>query len=298
MRRSNIWQAAFLTILVSGTVARADPMNREWTEIGMSPRTFHRMAYDSDRGRVVLFGGLGSSVYGDTWEWDGAGWTGRLHLRPGSAIRHAMVYDAARHRVLLFRRNGRNHGVPVIRGNGTERTGPCGRRPVHHRDRQRWLTTPPAAALSSSGAARITPIPGSGTATPGSRERSPVPPRDTNIRWRTMPRGSASYSSVDSPPRRSIWRQKTGSATRGSTTVRHGSSAPYLGHALGMLQRWSTTHREAESCSTVDSERAVQVDTIRGRGTVRPGRSSRRPVRRRPTDTRWRTTPLVIESSS
>ena len=35
------------------------------------------MAYDSQRGRIVLFGGSNSitGALGDTWEWDGATWT-------------------------------------------------------------------------------------------------------------------------------------------------------------------------------------------------------------------------------
>ncbi len=34
-----------------------------------SARYDHAMADDSARGKVVLFGGQGSSVYGDTWEY-------------------------------------------------------------------------------------------------------------------------------------------------------------------------------------------------------------------------------------
>jgi hypothetical protein len=34
------------------------------------------MAYDAADGQVVLFGGMDSRhFYGDTWTWDGAGWT-------------------------------------------------------------------------------------------------------------------------------------------------------------------------------------------------------------------------------
>jgi len=37
---------------------------------------FFAMAYDSGRGKIVLFGGYaGSAVLGDTWEWDGASGT-------------------------------------------------------------------------------------------------------------------------------------------------------------------------------------------------------------------------------
>ena len=65
------------------------------------------MAYDSNRHRVVLFGGthLGyvSTLLGDTWEWDGTDWTDATPSRsPSSREGHAMVYDVARQRVVLF----------------------------------------------------------------------------------------------------------------------------------------------------------------------------------------------------
>ena len=75
------------------------------------------MVYDSARGRVVLFGGatkFGSalvngptSVLGDTWEWDGAGWISTsIPVSPGARAGHAMAYDAARRRVVLFGGSG------------------------------------------------------------------------------------------------------------------------------------------------------------------------------------------------
>jgi hypothetical protein len=54
-----------------------------WTQrsnFGPSPRVFHALAYDSNRGRVVLFGGnpdpnQANVFFIDTWEWDGSYWT-------------------------------------------------------------------------------------------------------------------------------------------------------------------------------------------------------------------------------
>ena len=52
-----------------------------WTQkqdAGPAPRVYSAMAYDSNRGRTVLFGGLGGAGVGnlgDTWEWDGENWT-------------------------------------------------------------------------------------------------------------------------------------------------------------------------------------------------------------------------------
>ena len=71
------------------------------------------MAYDSRRGRVVLFGGADASkVCGDTWEWDGNRWTQVSVTGPGPRTFPAMTYDSLRRRVVLFGRNrvlfGRN----------------------------------------------------------------------------------------------------------------------------------------------------------------------------------------------
>jgi hypothetical protein len=75
--------------------------------VSPSARHLHAMAYDSARQRIVLHGGhlggsLGPQVLGDTWEWDGATWTQSApSTSPGPLYGHAMVYDAARRRVLL-----------------------------------------------------------------------------------------------------------------------------------------------------------------------------------------------------
>ncbi len=71
-----------------------------------SPRAGCVMAYDAWRDRVVLFGGgrvLSRSYLGDTWEWDGTDWTQRSPANaPSPRGRHAMAWDAARGRVVLF----------------------------------------------------------------------------------------------------------------------------------------------------------------------------------------------------
>jgi len=65
------------------------------------------LVYDARRGVVVLFGGgqaAGSTVYGDTWEWNGDDWTQRLDLTTSPPARwaHAMAYDNDRQRTILF----------------------------------------------------------------------------------------------------------------------------------------------------------------------------------------------------
>jgi hypothetical protein len=67
-------------------------------------RRAHAAAWDTARGRLVLFGGDGPVQLGDTWEWDGAAWELRAAGAAGPPPRYygAMAYDAARGRVVLF----------------------------------------------------------------------------------------------------------------------------------------------------------------------------------------------------
>ena len=65
----------------------------------------HALAYDSARGKVVLFGGYGYPPYllSDTWEWDGSAWNQRTPaVSPPARYDHALAYDSARGRVVLF----------------------------------------------------------------------------------------------------------------------------------------------------------------------------------------------------
>lgn len=61
------------------------------------------MAYDSQRGRTVLFAGANTTGYlGDTWEWDGTSWTLGSATGPTPRAGHAMAYDSRRGRTTLF----------------------------------------------------------------------------------------------------------------------------------------------------------------------------------------------------
>ena len=56
------------------------------------------MAYDMQRGRTVLFGGV--QAFPATWEWDGTSW-----MKRSSAVmpwRGALAYDVVRGRTVLF----------------------------------------------------------------------------------------------------------------------------------------------------------------------------------------------------
>lgn len=80
-----------------------------------APRSAAAVAYDSDRQKVVLYGGAGcqagdctgskSGTCTDTWEWDAMTqvWEPMISTdNPPALSRHAMAYDIERKRVVLF----------------------------------------------------------------------------------------------------------------------------------------------------------------------------------------------------
>ena len=81
-----------------------------WTSTaakGPPPRAEASMAYDRDRGRMVLFGGYRRTAgvterLGDTWEWDGEQWSEVAMDGPTPRNSAAMTYDELRHRIVLF----------------------------------------------------------------------------------------------------------------------------------------------------------------------------------------------------
>jgi Galactose oxidase, central domain len=94
------------------TVAATCPAQTpNWTQIKPTAwpaaRPHYAIVYDSARQRTVLYGGV---VYGgsphvsaETWEWDGRNWTQiKPILSPSARQLHAMAYDSARQRTVLF----------------------------------------------------------------------------------------------------------------------------------------------------------------------------------------------------
>jgi hypothetical protein len=69
-------------------------------------RFWHAMAYDSARKVTVMFGGSSGgddATFNDTWEWDGTDWKEvELTDNPIARLHHAMAYDSARKKVVLF----------------------------------------------------------------------------------------------------------------------------------------------------------------------------------------------------
>jgi hypothetical protein len=68
------------------------------------PRHHHAMAFDSGRGRLVMYGGIDSTDLWDlgVWEWDRTRWH-RVESAtgPGERAHHAMAYDSKRRRIVL-----------------------------------------------------------------------------------------------------------------------------------------------------------------------------------------------------
>jgi hypothetical protein len=86
--------------------------NGTWTRqhpaTSPSPRTGAAIVYDGATGQLLLFGGsrypfTQGGFLGDTWAWNGTTWT-QLHPATSPPARHNadMVYDQARHEVILF----------------------------------------------------------------------------------------------------------------------------------------------------------------------------------------------------
>jgi hypothetical protein len=73
-------------------------------ETGAAPPPGGALAYDSGRGRVVFFGGVGNPLPLDqTWEWSGSNWFRRLPATsPSPRMGHSLVYDPVRRRTVLF----------------------------------------------------------------------------------------------------------------------------------------------------------------------------------------------------
>ena len=73
---------------------------------GPGPRELHALAYDPGRDRVVLFGGTATTAgmgLADTWEWDGNAWSQKVPVTsPPARVGHAMAYDLASGRVVMF----------------------------------------------------------------------------------------------------------------------------------------------------------------------------------------------------
>ena len=77
-----------------------------WTQratTGPAGRSDMSIAYDSQRQRIVMFGGADNvQSMGDTWEWNGTAWSLRATNGPPADYGTEMVYDSNRHVCVLM----------------------------------------------------------------------------------------------------------------------------------------------------------------------------------------------------
>jgi hypothetical protein len=77
---------------------------RRHDALGPGPRHHHAMAFDTKRGRLVVYGGIDATGDWptDVWEWDRSRWQ-RVESAtgPGPRAHHALAFDSRRARVVL-----------------------------------------------------------------------------------------------------------------------------------------------------------------------------------------------------
>jgi hypothetical protein len=111
---SGLLPAAWFVIMLVGVILSARKPTYGWTPVevkdGPVPLREAESAYDTQRNRLVMFGGsasyLGNDKWDyktDTWEWDGNQWLNvPSEETPQGRADHAMAYDEKRGVVVLF----------------------------------------------------------------------------------------------------------------------------------------------------------------------------------------------------
>lgn len=92
-------------ILAAALLLATPAMAMPWRlvdDAGPSPRSGHALAYDEQRGVVVMFGGSDQRSNSETWEWNGRSWTLRSRGGPSPRTLALMAYDTRRGQALLF----------------------------------------------------------------------------------------------------------------------------------------------------------------------------------------------------
>lgn len=118
-RPAIILSACWVLMMGLGVIRAAFPPVSPWKplapEHSPGPRSMAAIAYDINRQRAVLFGGVShwngrEWVYDNsTWEWDGRDWHRiETEVAPTGRILHAMAYDEVHERVILY--GGENAG--------------------------------------------------------------------------------------------------------------------------------------------------------------------------------------------
>jgi hypothetical protein len=81
---------------------------KDWSQIetpvAPAGRILHAMAYDEQRGKVILYGGQNASRnLADLWEWDGVTWHRLCPVcNPAVRFSHKMIFDTERHEIMIY----------------------------------------------------------------------------------------------------------------------------------------------------------------------------------------------------
>ena len=129
-------------VLHGGLDEAFEPMSDTWTWDGVQwtevtppednppARGRHQMAFDSIRGRVVMFGGNGTDgPLADTWEWTGSRWQRIEASGPPALGSYSLAFDRARGRTILFGGGSRSSKTWLWDGKEWEEGTPPGESP-------------------------------------------------------------------------------------------------------------------------------------------------------------------------
>lgn len=94
----------FIVTSLGGLARRAEAQcNPIWNLATPAARYAHSMAFDSNRGVAVIFGGTdGNARYNETWEWNGNTRQLKSISGPGARDSMSMAYDSLRNVTVLF----------------------------------------------------------------------------------------------------------------------------------------------------------------------------------------------------
>jgi hypothetical protein len=233
-------------------------------DIGPSGRYGAAMVYMASTSRTLLWGGYDdTTLFGDTWEWDGELWVQVEDTGPTPFAFAGLTFDSIRNVTVFFNSNGTNTA-----GETWEWAG------------QGWTVTLLEGGSVQNGSAQYPPV-GTwgwdGTGTTGNRSRTSAPSPDTGMPspGRRGPRSSSAGSTWRPPPSTFCKTPGHGMGTLAPAT-RHGAESTFvvpadLGcreEACGLL-RWSHTARRPSHLP------GRHLGVVRGR--VIPTWSMRRP---------------------
>jgi hypothetical protein len=107
-RRPSLWASVLgITLLLPLSPASAGIKAVHWTQMAPAtspPARFGgTLAYDKAHQNAVLFGGVGTSSFNDTWLWNGTNWK-QMHpaTSPPARVYQFMAFDSTHHYVVLF----------------------------------------------------------------------------------------------------------------------------------------------------------------------------------------------------